>query len=114
MMKSICKIFTTNLFSNFSIENTFLTCDENDLECFPQNKQKIQLDAFDKIQPLRNKRLHLISRKTKIVPGITFQKLAFHFIKQVQKMSSSKNIVLLIFLPFNSKIKKSFANKIAF
>jgi len=75
-----------------------LTCDENDLECIPQNKQKIKLDAFDKIQPLRNKRLHLISRKTKLVPGITFQKLAFHFIKQVQKMSSSKNIVLLIFL----------------
>ena len=90
MMKSICKKITTNLFSNFSTENTFLTCDENDLECIPQNKQKIKLDAFDKIQPLRYKRLHLISRKTKIVPGITFQKLAFHFIKQVQKCRPQK------------------------
>ena len=96
------KIFTTNLFSNFSIENCFLTCDENDLECIPQNKQKIKLDAFDKIQPLRYKRLHLISRKTKIVPGITFQKLAFHFIKQVQKMSSSKKYCSTNF-SFNQK-----------
>merc|ERR1712243_550295 len=80
----------TNPFSNFSTENTFLTCDENDLECIPQYKHKIKIDAFDKIQPLRYKRLHLISRKTKIVPGITFQKLAFHFIKQVQKCRPQK------------------------
>jgi len=71
---------------------------------FTTKQTKTQLNAFDKIQPLRNKRLHLIS-KTKNVPGITFQKLAFHFIKQVQKMSSSKNIVLLISLLIKSKSK---------
>jgi len=69
------KLFTTILFSNFSTENTFLTCDENDLECIPQNKQKIKLDAFDKIQPLRYKRLYLISRKTKLYLESHFRNL---------------------------------------